>query len=106
MKTITFLAVVLSGSIAMASPTVTNQDEQPYTLSLDCKQLSHGWTISPDQTIALDEYRVASSCQVSIYPADNPFGKDGDYDKKKLISSAKLKKDSECVIRKRRLVCE
>jgi len=47
-----------------------------------------------------------TSLRINVYPYDDPWNKDGDYDKKKRFSSAKLKKSSECVIKKARIVCE
>jgi hypothetical protein len=108
MKTfaLAFIASLSLAGVAAGSPIVTNQDDHDYQLQLDCKHISAGQSIQPDQTITLDEFKPNSSCQLNVYPSDNPFGKDGDYDKKKLITTAKLKRDSECVIKKRKLVCE
>jgi hypothetical protein len=101
------LAMSCWAGVAMAEPTVTNHDGKAYALQLDCKHISHGENINPDSTVSLADFRVASNCQVNIYsPAENPFGKNGDYDPKKRVSTAKVKKDSECVIQKRRLVCQ
>jgi len=107
MKTIcTIVTWALLGGVAAADPNVTNKDSDWYQLELNCKHISAGQAIQPDQTIMLDEFKPSSSCELNVYPYDNPYGKDGNYDKKKLISTAKLKTGSECIIRKHRLVCQ
>jgi hypothetical protein len=56
--------------------------------------------------LELDSFKVGMDCKINVYPYDNPFGKDGNYDPKKRLSFAKVKKTSECSIRKTRVVCE
>jgi hypothetical protein len=100
---------VLVGGVAQADhiiPLITNHDDKWYQLQLDCKHVSAGQSISPDQTLELDQFKVDSDCKVKIYPYDNPFGKDGDYDPKKRLSTTKLKRSSECVIKGSRITCE
>src|SRR5262245_19120253 len=87
-------------------PTVTNHDDKSYQLQLDCKHVSAGQSVNPDQTVELDSFKVGMDCKINVYPYDNPFGKDGNYDPKKRLSFAKVKKTSECYIRKARVVCE
>ena len=106
MKVITFIMLALLTSAVAADPTVTNQDADWYELEFNCKHISAGQGIGPDQTITFDQFQSGMRCEANIYPHDNPYGKDGNYDKKKLISSAKLKKGTECVVRKHRLVCQ
>src|SRR5580704_1300055 len=100
MKVTAFIMFALLGGVATADPTVTNQDTDWYQLEFNCKHISSGQGIGPDQTIAFDEFKSGMACQANVYPYDNPYGKDGNYDKRKLISSAKLKKGTECVVRK------
>lgn len=99
-------ALLLSAGVAMATPVVTDNDSKSYSLQLDCKHISSGLQVNPGQTVELESFQVGKACKVNVYPSENPFGKDGDYDPKKRLSSAKVKKDSECVIKKGHIVCE
>jgi len=100
---ITFL---VSAGAALANPIVTDDDSKSYQLQMDCTHISAGLQVNPGQTVQLDSFEVGKSCKINVFPVDNPYGKDGNYDPKKRISSAKLKRDSECVIKKGRVVCE
>jgi hypothetical protein len=103
-----FLAVAscLVAGAAAAQPTVTNRDHQSYHLGMDCDDIEFSQEIGPGNTVTLDSYHVGQNCQLGVYPADNPWGKDGNLDPRKRLGSAKLKKDSECVIAKGRVTCE
>jgi hypothetical protein len=98
--------VCVAAGAAQAAPTVTNQDEKPYSLEMDCKHISSGLKVYPNDTVELESFKVGMSCQLNVYPGENPYGADGNYDPKKKLSSSKLKKDSECVVNKGRVVCE
>jgi hypothetical protein len=110
MKVISALAVsMLLTEVAAADstvPTVTNHDDKSYQLHMDCKHISSSLAANPDETVELESFKVGMSCKLDVYPYDNPYGKDGDYDPKKRLSSVKLKKTSECVIKRGRAVCE
>ena len=107
MKLVSGLAIMMvtAGVAAADVPTVTNQDHESYQLQLDCKHVSAGQAINGGDTVELDSFKVGSNCRVNIYPYDNPYGKDGDYDPKKRYSSAPVKRSSECVIKRRRITC-
>jgi hypothetical protein len=87
-------------------PTVTNQDEKSYQLNMDCKHVSAGLAVNPGDTVELESFKVGSNCTINVYPYDDPWGKDGNYDPKKRLSSAKLKRGSECTIKRGKIKCE
>ena len=106
--TVSWLVCLASG-LAYADravPTVTNHDNKSYQLQLDCKHVSSGLAVNPDQTVELEDYKVGMDCKINVYPYDDPFGKDGDYDPKKRLSSARVKRTSECAIKRGHIVCE
>ncbi len=108
MKTPHVLAIVAAlAGVAVADPLVVNNDGTRYQLELECKHLSASRSIGADGGIErMEGYKVGANCKIHVYPYDNPYDKDGNYDPKKRHSSSKVKKDSECTITKGKLACE
>ena len=101
------IALVALCSVAEADPTVTNRDKISYAGQMACPGVFESQEVTAGLTRVFTEYRTGGPCFIELYlPASNPWGPDGDYDPKKRVSRARVKRDSECVVEKKKLVCD
>ena len=101
------LALLTIWTTAYANPIVTNLDKISYAGHLACHGASEGQEVTAGLTKVFTEYVDGGNCFLEIYlPARDPFGPDGGYDPKKRVSRAKVQRDSECVVQRKKLLCD